>query len=429
MKLFGSSGIRAVVDKDLLHLINKVGLAVGSIYGNIVIGRDTRTSGDSVKSALLSGILAAGANAADGGIMPTPTLALAARDFNAGVMVTASHNPPEYNGIKLLNPDGSAFGIRQQVQIEEMVLDDQVQTTSWERMKASEAHDGAVRRHIERIRRDLPDEVNLKVVVDCASGAGSVITPYLLAEMGCEVISLNSHPTGMFPRDAEPTQANLGYLMKMTRELGADLGIAHDGDADRLMLVDSRGRFISGDKLLVTFARDLEAKKVVTTVDASMLIEEMGIDTIRTKVGDSYVSEELAGGGLFGGEPSGAWIFPEISLCPDGIYAAARAANIAARNNLAELIDEIPDFPIIRGSLKVDGITLSQLEQKLWSLRPLSVTNVDGLKLKFQHGWLLIRASGTEPKIRITAEAKTEDEVRQLYDRGFAAIRECMEAR
>ena len=299
----------------------------------------------------------------------------------------------------------------------------------WHRMKSPEILDSAIREHINIIRRDLPENTKLRVVVDCASGAGSVISPYLLTEMGCDVISLNSHPTGIFPRDAEPTQANLGYLMKMTRELGADIGIAHDGDADRMMMVDERGRFVSGDKLLVIFARDLEAKKVVTTVDASMLVEEMGIATIRTKVGDSFVSEELSGGGKFGGEPSGAWIFPDISLCPDGIYAAARAVKIAAHRKISEIIDEIPDFPIVRGSLKVEGITLSQLEQKLWSLRPLSVTNTDGLKLKFQQGWLLIRPSGTEPKIRITAEARTEEGVRQLYDKGFAAIRQCMEGR
>ncbi len=428
MKLFGSSGIRRPVDSEFLLLALKVGMAVGQQYPRLILGRDTRTSGEAMRHAVTSGALAAGAEVADVGILPTPTLALAAGGFDAGVMITASHNPPEYNGIKLWNPDGSAFNLRQQQQIEDAVLGDGLTTARWQVMGHAETYPDAVREHIARIRREIPETINLKVALDCACGAGSVITPYLLREMGCEVISLNAQPSGFFPLHPEPTPTSLETLIKLTRDSGANLGIAHDGDADRMMLVDDRGRFVSGDKLLAIFARDLGVESLVTTVDTSMLVEEMGFKVTRTPVGDSFVSEAVSHDLPFGGEACGAWVFPQISLCPDGIYAAARAVQIASRQPVSELVDAIPDYPIIRGSIEIGGLNLAALEQRLWELRPLSVSSVDGLRLSFKDGWLLIRPSGTEPKLRITAEAKTREAVKKYYDDCFAVIRDAVGA-
>jgi len=217
--------------------------------------------------------------------------------------------------------------------------------------------------------------------------------------------------------------------MKATKELGADLGIAHDGDADRMMVVDNKGRFVSGDKLLVIFAQEVGTKKVVTTIDASMAIDEMGLKVTRTRVGDNHVSEELKRGGRFGGEPSGSWVFPNISLCPDGIYAAAQAVAIASRQKLSPLVDNLPHYPLLRGSISSEGIVIPRLEQQLMTMNPLSVSNVDGIKLNFEDGWLLIRASGTEPKIRITAEAKSETRLHHLYDNSIRIIKDCMEGK
>jgi len=426
MQLFGTSGIRRVADKSLIQLALKVGLAVGKVYGSVVVGSDTRTSSEAMKHALISGLLAAGSRGYDAGVIPTPTLAFAAREFDAGAMITASHNPPEYNGIKLLNPDGSAFGSDQQKQIEEMVLDDSLSVALWDKFKNSSIYNGAIEKHIECILRDFPGRMKLKVVLDCGCGAASVVTPYLLRKLGCEVVTLNCYPSGFFPRAIEPTESNLSDLMRVTRELGADLGIAHDGDGDRMMAVDDKGRFIPGDKLLVLFAQEGGAKGVVTTIDASMTIDEMGFSVTRTRVGDNYVSEELKKGGGFGGEPSGSWVFPNISLCPDGIYAAARLVAIASRQKLSQLVDGIPCYPLLRGSISSEGVVMSKLERELKAMEPLSVNNIDGIKLSFADGWLLIRASGTEPKIRVTAEAKSEVRVHQLYDNGMGTIRECM---
>ncbi|MBI2979697.1 MAG: phosphoglucosamine mutase [Chloroflexi bacterium] len=425
MQLFGSSGIRRVADKSLVELALKAGLAVGKDYGEVVVGSDTRTSSDAVKDAFVSGLLMAGARVSDGGVMPTPTLALAAREFQAGAMITASHNPPEYNGIKLLNSDGSAFDANQREHIESLILTDSLSVVPWDEMKSSGIHHGAIEAHIEHILRDFPDKLKLKVVIDCGCGAGSVITPDLLKRLGCEVVTLNCHPSGFFPRPIEPTEANLGDLIEATSELGADLGIAHDGDADRMMAVDDKGRFISGDKLLLLFAQQAEAKSIVTTIDASMVVDEIGFSVTRTRVGDIYVSEELKRGGDFGGEPSGAWVFPDSSLCPDGIYAAAQLTAIAGRQKLSRLVDRIPCYPILRGSIINEGMAVANLAEQLMALKPLSVSEVDGIKLNFADGWLLVRASGTEPKIRITAEARSEARAHQLYDRCVGLIGQC----
>jgi len=426
MQLFGTSGIRGVVDNWLIQLALKVGLAVGKAYGSVVVGSDTRTSSDAMKHALVSGLLAAGSSCRDAAVVPTPTLALAARDFDAGAMITASHNPPEYNGIKLLNPDGSAFDAYQRRQIEEIISSDSFNIAPWSQIESSSILNGVVEQHIERILGDFPTQFKLKVVVDCGCGATSVITPYLLRKLGCEVVTLNCYPSGSFPREIEPTEANLGDLMRATRECGADLGIAHDGDGDRMMAVDDKGRFVSGDKLLALFAREVGAKAVVTTIDTSMAIDEMGFNVTRTKVGDIYVSEELKRSGDFGGEPSGSWVFPNVSLCPDGVYAAAQVVAIASQRRLSQLVDSIPDYPLLRDSISSEGIVMSSLEQQLTALEPLSVSNTDGIKLNFEDGWLLIRASGTEPKIRLTVESKSKARVRQLYDSSARIVRDCI---
>ena len=418
-----------MADKNLIQLALKIGLAVGNVYHNVVVGCDTRTSSQAMKYSLISGLLASGSKCCDGGVVPTPTLAFAAREFDVGAMITASHNPPEYNGVKLLNPDGSAFDSYQQKQIEEMVLNDSSDTVQWEEIKECSIYNGAIDQHIDRILQDFPTGLKLKVVVDSGCGAASVITAYLLTKLGCEVIGINCYPCGFFPHDIEPTEANLGDLMKATREFGADLGIAHDGDSDRMMAVDDRGRFIPGDKLLAILAQEVGAKEIVTTIDASMVVDEMGFKIIRTRVGDTYVSEELKKGGGFGGEPSGSWVFPNVSLCPDGIYAAAQLVAIASRQKLSPLVDNLPHYPLLRGSISSEGVLMPRLGQQLMAMNPLSVSNTDGIKLNFEDGWVLIRASGTEPKIRITAEAKSETRLRHLYDNSIKIIKDCTEGK
>ena len=425
MRLFGTSGIRNLFDESLVNLALKTGMAVGKTYDSVVVAGDTRTSSDAMKHAVISGLLAAGAQCEDAGVVPTPTLGLATRKFDAGVMITASHNPPEYNGIKLFNPDGSSFGSGQQEQIEEIILSESIGVAPWREVKKLRTYNGAIEQHVERILQGFPAELKLKVVLDCGCGAASVITPCLLKKLGCEVVEINCQPGGFSPRVIEPTESSLGGLIKATKEFGADLGIAHDGDGDRMMAVDDKGRFIPGDKLLVIFARVLGAKEVITTLDASMAIDEMDFSVKRTQIGDTCVSEELRNGGDFGGEPSGSWVFPGISLCPDGIYAAAQISAVAGQQKLSQLVDDIPSYPLLRGSINSDGVVMSKLERQLVAMEPLSVDKADGLKLNFQDGWLLVRSSGTEPKIRLTSEARSKERAARLYNDGIEIIKNC----
>ena len=427
MSLFGTSGIRRLADRDLVQLALQVGMAIGTLHKRVVVGRDTRTSGNAIRHAVTSGLLAAGANCSDAGVLPTPTLAVAASEFEVGVMITASHNPPQYNGLKVLNPDGSAFSPAQQKQIEELIAQPTRLDIRWERMQTDQVYTKAVEKHIARILHDFPGKKNLKVVVDCGCAAAYFISPEVLTRMGCEVIALNCHASGIFPHDVEPIEANLGDLMSAVKQNGADLGIAHDGDADRVMAVDDRGRFISGDKLLAIFARNSGSSSIVTTIDASMCIEDIGFKVKRTKVGDPYVSEELKKGGGFGGEPSGAWVFPRVSLCPDGIYGAACIADIASRQKLSEMVDSLPSYPVVRGSIA--GTVREQttlIERLKTELKPETVDTIDGLKLVFKDGWLLVRPSGTEPKIRITSEARDQLSARRYFDQGSKIINNCI---
>jgi phosphoglucosamine mutase len=421
MALFGSSGIRRLADRNLLEIAFKTGVALGQTYHDVVIGRDTRTSGNAIKFSLLSGLLATGARCRDAGIVPTPTLAAAVEKSQIGAMITASHNPPEYNGIKLFNPDGSSFDIKQQTDLE-AIIEANPAITSWEGIQNDcIPYTEAIENHLTKICKNLPSIPKVKVVVDCACGAASVITPILLRRMGCEVIALNSHPSGFFPHVIEPIEENLGDLMRICREMKA-VGIAHDGDADRMMAVNEKGRFITGDKLMVILAKQINAREIITTVDASMVTEESGFRTRRTRVGDSFVSEELRKSGDFGGEPSGAWIFPKNSLCPDGIYAAAVLVEIASGGSLASIVDNIPQYPILRGSVPSKGAEFSQIVKSLSKIKSMQIDLSDGCKLIFADGWLLCRPSGTEPKIRITAEAKNESRVKELFNQAKATI-------
>jgi phosphoglucosamine mutase len=411
--LFGSSGIRQPFGRDLLSLAVAAGRAVAGSASRVVLAHDTRTTGPLLAEAVASGLVAGGAGVTICGIAPTPTLAYAVRNYDAGVMITASHNPEPDNGIKLFNPDGSSF-TRSQQETVESALRGSPSWTDWKGQGATGAGE-ITDAHIAAIAARFTLARPIRVVVDCGNGAASGVTPALLALMGAKVVALNCNPAGTFARPSEPLEANLPYLGELVRRTGADCGIAHDGDADRMVAWDGRGRYIDGDRMLTLLARYLSARRVVTTVDASMAVEAVG-EVHRTPVGDAYVSEHLRDWGDFGGEPSGAWIFPGHSLCPDGIYAAALLCSLASRRDLAAEVDGIPRYPVLRTSLPSP-----QARKVLTALGAASPT--DGIRAERDGGWFLIRASGTEPKIRITAEGTTQERAKALLEEGLAMVR------
>jgi phosphoglucosamine mutase len=415
--LFGSSGIRRKYDRGLADLALSLGSALSATASEVAVGMDTRTSGPVLAEAAIAGLLAGGARVSLGGIVPTPTVAFAARDHDAGLMITASHNPEEYNGLKVFNPDGSSFTPPQQEELEEKMK--AFHWRGWECQGVVVEAD-LVTGHREAILDQREVSGDLAVVLDCGNGAGSVITPGLLAGMGIATLPLNCNTAGRFARPSEPRPDGLGFVGEMVRSRGADCGVVHDGDADRMMGFDGKGRFIDGDRLLVLFARYLGAGKVVTTLDASMVIDEVA-EVQRTPVGDMYVSTMLREWGDFGGEPSGAWIFPGHSLCPDGIYAAALFCELVSEWDLAEELDRIPRYPIVRESTPCADA--AGVLRRLGAASP-----TDGIREEEEDGWFLVRASGTEPKVRITAEGKTPAAAKRLAERARGMLQRAKSA-
>ena len=410
--LFGSSGIRKLFAQELLSLGPLVGAAVSVDAKRIVLATDTRTSRSTLSDAILSGLISGGAEVSFGGIAPTPSVALAAGEADAGVMITASHNPENYNGYKLFRPDGSSYTVSQQEEIERRVAEPVY--AAWDKQGSVSPVD-IITPHKEKILAEITVPENMTVVVDCGNGAGGQITPDVLGAGGAKVIPVNCDPSGKFARPSEPLEKNLLHIPELIRKTGASCAVVNDGDADRMMAFDNLGRYVDGDSLLALFAKYLDAKQVVTTVDASMSIEEVA-EVHRTPVGDSFVSEELLSWGTFGGEPSGSWIFPKHSLCPDGPYAAALFAEISSEWNVAEELDALPKYTILR-----DAVMTPNGKEIMGILGAENPT--DGIRFADENGWYLIRASGTEPKVRCTAEGRTKEDAKRMLEAGMSALK------
>ena len=430
MRLFGSSGIRGLANIDVTpELLMDVGRAVGSRYRDVIVGRDPRVSGSMLASAFSAGVLSVGGSVCDAGLTSTPTLARGASGYACGAMITASHNPGEYNGTKLWNSDGMAFDEDQQSTIESSLAARDWKPADWRDTGRSTGRSDLVDRHREAILRAV-GSAELRVVVDCGCGATANITPYVLREMGCKVTALNAQMDGHFPgRDPEPTEANLTALTKAVQALEADIGIAHDGDGDRMVAVDAMGGFVGGDRLLAVFAKERARKGLVVPVDASAAFEDMlpGVPVHRTRVGDVYVAQELKRRGAdFGGEPSGTFIFPEQTMCPDGPFAAAYLVTLVRDRALKDLVAAAPMYPVVRGSLSFEPSRKESLGKEVEaaiSSMGTDVMTLDGWRVRFDDGWALVRFSGTEPKIRVTAEARAVVRAKEIYEAVFAALK------
>ena len=409
--LFGSSGIRRKFDQTLAVTALKIGSALASRSPDIIVGMDTRTTSPLLVHLVISGILGTGGTVRNAGIAPTPSVAFSTRFIQAGCMITASHNTEEYNGLKLFNRDGSSLTRTQQAEMEALL--DTQHWADWKYQGREQAFD-AITPHKNAILDKIKIKGNSSVILDCGNGAGCLITPSLLSDAGIKTTCINCNPLGYFARPSEPLKEHLGYIGEMVKKTGAGCAVVHDGDADRMMAFDNRGRYIDGDHLLVLFARYIGAKRVVTTSDASMIIDDCA-EVRRTPVGDAFVSEELLTWGDFGGEPSGAWIFPKISYCPDGPFAAALFCEMSSEWDIAKEIDAIPKYHVLRESFTCE--TAWEIVTRLGASIP-----TEGIRITDEDGWCLIRASGTEPKIRITVEGKTLAKAKCLLAMGKERI-------
>jgi phosphoglucosamine mutase len=385
-----------------------------------VVGKDPRTSGDLLVNALIAGLIEAGAEPYRAGMVPTPTLACAASHFDCGLMVTASHNPPEYNGVKMWNQDGSAFDGEQTEEVERLIADGG-RKAAWNEMFDERQWEGAIDEHILTIM----DEVG---PVERSTGP---VSPRLFRDLGCDIVTLNANPDGRFPgRPSEPSEANLGDLMSLCRSKGL-AGIAHDGDGDRMVAVDENGRYVSGDRLLALFASLLQVKDMAAPVDASMVLDDIvGRPIVRTKVGDMFVSEALKKKGLpFGGEPSGTFIFPSVNYCPDGMLAGAYLLKLLDGRPLKDVISSLPVYPSVRDSFSFDPSVRKRVKERLaeeMSSIEGDLTTVDGFRVDLGHGWLLVRLSGTEPRVRLTAEARNQKDLEEIAELARSKVRRAL---
>ncbi len=449
VKLFGSSGVRGVINSFLTpELACKVGLAVASHVKarKALVARDTRVSGSMIEDALVAGLIACGVRVSLVGIVPTPVLAYATMRLKAdvGLMLTASHNPPQYNGIKIFDDSSLSYTDKSQAAVEKIIEKNSFIMADWREIGDASYVD-AKHIYLKMVKKAAQLRRKWRVVVDPGCGATFNVSPALLKDCGCHVISLNAQPDGFFPaRSSEPTSESLEYLKKVVKEIRADVGIAFDGDGDRVAFVDEKGNFVDFDRLFAAYSayslKRAGGGKVVTNVEASMCVETMAEKNngkvIRTRVGDVYVSEAIKRhNAVFGGEPCGAWVHPVFHYCPDGPFSAVLLLKALEEEGktLREFICEVPEYLMIRekidcrNNLKFKVVTGIGQALKVAFPEYIDFSTVDGVRLAVKTGWLLVRASGTEPFIRLTVEGESFKAINNIMSRGKVLVKKKIE--
>jgi phosphoglucosamine mutase len=406
-KYFGTDGVRGVVDEDLTpQLVERLGRAatLWSGSGGVFIGRDTRASGRELERAFASGVASAGGNAVLAGVLPTPAVALLALDL--GAVISASHNPPEYNGVKFFHRSGRKLTDAEEEEIEALL---DAPPTNPERGRVDDlevAVDSYLDHVLERFGSDL---AGLRIGVDCANGAYAWIAPRAFEELGAEVTAIGVNPDG--------SNINVGYgatdlraLQELVRDEQLDLGVAFDGDGDRMLAVDGNGDALDGDQILAVLALDLGVDLVVVTRMTNLgfhrLMEERGIRVVTTDVGDRYVLEALQHeGGVLGGEQSGHIIYLDGHVTGDGLAGALLLCAALRGRPLSDRAAAMERYPQVKENVRVARKEVGD------SVRQ----EVDRLNEELAgRGRVLVRPSGTEPVVRVLAEAETEQEASEL---------------
>jgi len=424
------------------HMALEVGLALGTYLkgdADVIIAKDIRTSALPIEYALISGLVSTGCNVKTVGIVTTPTLAMSLRYLrgDAGVMITASHNTPEYIGLKLWNPSGMGYLPEQEEEIERIYNDKAFLNIEWDEVGKITNIDDINDFHITDITNRIKfDGSSLNVIVDPGNGAGCHIVPELLSFYNVNIMTINAQMDGKFPgRHSEPSKENLKQLAKFLRTSEKDnIGIALDGDADRVVFLDEEGEIVDPIRLLGLMAVDYlkrykdqipkDRLKVSTPINSSSLMEDLlnplGCEILRTEVGDIKVAQAIQEqGGFLGGETSGTFIWPRTHLGPDSIATIAKVLRMIVESGktLKELLKEIPDYPYYRKAfqLKKDIPFTEDINQKIIDEMTevinskgktlKSINKMDGVRFDYDDGWILVRRSGTSPHLRISGES------------------------
>lgn len=441
-RYFGTDGIRGLANRHPMtaELALKVGMAAGTVFRSgahrhrVVIGKDTRLSGYMLEAALMSGFTSVGMDVFLLGPMPTPAVAMLTRSLRAdlGVMLSASHNPSNDNGIKLFDPDGYKLSDDMEQQIEDLIeADSRTLLVEADRIGRATRVESAQERYIEFAKRTMPKQLRLaglRIVIDCANGAAYKVAPEALWELGAEVIKIGVEPNGLnINLDCGSTSPKT--LVDKVKELRADIGIALDGDADRVVIVDEKGEIVDGDQLMAVIAESwhrtgkLTAGGIVATVMSNLGLERylrsIGLTLARTPVGDRYVTEHMRKHGFnVGGEQSGHIVLSDFTTTGDGLVSALQilACVVATGKTVSEICNRFQPLPQILQNVHYA------------SGRPLEDTRVvkaiEGAKARLgENGRLVIRPSGTEPVIRVMAEGDDEKIVSSIVGDIVDAVR------
>ena len=448
-RLFGTNGVRGVINHDMnIKLAMNLASAIGTYLkgGTVVIGSDTRTSNEMIKSAVISGLLATGSHVIDLGVVPTPVVQYYVKHHKVehGIVITASHNPPKFNGIKCVDSDGTELSREKEIELEKIYFSGLFKMVSWNKIQGVQKDEQAIEPYIQGIMNNIDLEATrsagLAVVLDCGNGTGGRVSPYLFERMGCKVITLNSHPQGTFPgHESEPTPENLSDLLSATASFGAHLGIAHDGDADRTIIIDEKGNYLFGDRILALIAKEFLKEHngglIVTTVASSMALGDVVAENngavIYTKVGSPIVARRMMKeGAIFGGEENGGLIFPEHQFCRDAAMSAAKVIEIVAKSgkDLSELIELLPKYHQVKTKVECPHeVKETALSEFAKTMKDKKVDETDGVKIILDKAWVLVRPSGTEPIYRIFAEAESPDLAEKIAEESKSKISEIIQ--
>ena len=449
--LFRTNGIREIVGERLTPAFaTSVAAAIASVlppHSRVVLGRDGRTSSPAISGIAGGALLLGGHDVIDLGLLPTPAvqynLPRLGADF--GLVVTASHNPPEYNGYKCLDRRGRSISRETELAIEKAVTGASARSTPHEAVGSLLSDPSGAARYIEGILAAVePARIQARkftVVLDCGNGATGVTSPELLRRLGCRVITLNGHIDGRFPgRTSEPNEKTLKELITAVPVFGADLGIAHDGDGDRTLFVDEEGRFVPGEQCLALFAQDVArataSATFVTPVSTSQVLEDVvrpfGGTVRYTPVGSPGLVREMERtGAVLGGEENGGIVFPSFQFARDGAMTAAALLELLARAGrpMAGLIDELPQYALVKERVPCPpelALPILEATAKGMTEHPERVLTLDGFKIYRDGGWVLLRRSGTEPIVRIMAESKDATSARRMADEAVTRFRELL---
>lgn len=435
--LFGTNGVRGVVNKTItVGLVTRLSASAGSILGeNIALGRDARLSSLLFRYAAAAGLQSVGCKVHDMGVLPTPTLQYGTKhlDLDGGIMITASHNPPEFNGVKVMGSDGVEIPRSLEDKIEEIYFKGGPDLASWnqvgnlEEVEVIERYKTGVLSHVDvqEIR-----ESGIKIAIDTGNGVGVLTAPDVAKRLGCKVYTINAPLDGTFPsRDSEPRPDNLGGLQDLVKASDADFGLALDGDADRSLFVDEQGSVVWGDRSLALLANwyleNHPGERVATCVSSSSIIEDVterhGGEVHWTCVGAPEVSRAMVKNNIhFGGEENGGVMYGPHQPVRDGTMAMALMAQLLAKEKapLSKLLSELPFYAQSKRRVPCENRYKEEVLRELRrTLKAPRVENIDGVKLHFEDGsWVLVRPSGTEPVFRLYAEASKKSEVESLVE-------------